>query len=81
MTQESTCTFTVQSVVCGNMLGEAADPITVLMNSNNNVQFTLEHINNNNNALIVIGPSPPQITHVEVLHNRSVHTFFNKEVH
>ena len=35
MTQQSTCTFTVQSVVCGNILGKAADPIAVIMNSNN----------------------------------------------
>ena len=30
----STCTFTVQSVVCGNLLGEAADPIAVLLSGN-----------------------------------------------
>ena len=28
------CTFTIQTVVCGNILGEAADPIAVSMNSN-----------------------------------------------
>jgi hypothetical protein len=28
-TQVPTCTFTVQSLVCGNILGEAADPIAV----------------------------------------------------
>jgi hypothetical protein len=34
MTLESTCTFTVQTIVCGNILGEAADPIAVSLNSN-----------------------------------------------
>ena len=78
MTQQSTCTFTVQSVVCGNILGEAADPLAVIMNSNSVIYFTLDH--SSNNAPLIIcntGASPPQITHVEVLYNRSVHTFFN----
>ena len=29
------CTFTVQAVVCDNILGQASDPIAVLVNSNN----------------------------------------------
>ena len=35
--QGPTCTFTVQSVVCGNLLGEAANPIAVSLNGNNNI--------------------------------------------
>ena len=31
------CSVTVQSVVCGNILGEAAAPIAVSMNSNDTV--------------------------------------------
>ena len=43
MTQRSTCTFTIQSVVCGNILGETADPIAVIVNSNSAIYFTLGH--------------------------------------
>jgi hypothetical protein len=41
VTQVPTCTFTVQTIVCGNILGEAADPIAVSLNSKFNLDLII----------------------------------------